>query len=1102
MAQGIAVVCQNCHYQNPPGANFCNNCGMRLAAPAEDERRLATVLFADIADFSLIAESLDLEQVTHLTNEVFSELRAVVQALDGAVDKYIGDAMMVLFGVPKAHEDDPARALRCALAMLDCIARYNEAHGDELPAPIALHISVNSGLVVAAPGDGERVTQGYSVLGDAVNVASQLERQAGRNEILVGDATHQLTQPLFDWIALGTVTIRGKSAGVPVYRLLRAHEEGESGRGLAGLYTPLIGRAKELAAATRAIQRVGEGHDAVIGIIGDVGMGKTRLLTEAFLRVRNATPSEGATRRKRYTGPLSLGPTTARLLIAEGRCLNYGLRSDYQPWQEIARELLDIGEGDSEQALAQLRTRLAEFGFDDKSSTFIQLGRLLGLVSEPGPSDPNIRTTEIATAFTNLFVSLVSKHSLVITLEDLHWADQPSLDLLTQVVSIVGGLPILFFMVSRPVGEAAEVINMLVRNNVSGQRIELQPLTDTEVTTLVCRLLAIKGLPASVSKLLSRAEGNPFYVEEIVRTLLERGNIVPGEDGWRIGDTATAEVPNTLQGIIGTRIDTLPAGPRRALRVASVLGRNFNVDELAALDRMAAQPANLQALVERGLLLPGAEGNYSFHHVLTQEVAYSTLLLERRKHYHHAAAEHCLSEPIPDPPHAIADLTTLLTAEYHYAMAGDYGEAYELLSRIVDGEENIAFFRRLFLWGELTTIVEVLSRLATTGALGCLDEIAQAEVLSNLGLAYAYMGNAAKATYYADMTIPLTQDAGISGLGVIYNRLGVIYAILGDLNRAVMYYEQALSASESEGDNTTAARSLNNLALAYLKLGKMRVAQEYSKRALEYSEQSGDLDNQGILLNNLGVLSVALGQLYRAIEYYKRALAISEQLNHQQERIVALNDLGATYLDIGDIDNARACHQLALQLSQEVSDVRGYTAALSLLGEDYTALNDYEVAMNYHKQAIEALNGLDDPLEKGEVLLGVAGTYLRMGEQDTSLSYYEEALDCFVSAEDLLHQASTLVSLAATYNTIADKDKAFNYAQRARDLAEQIEAPLILASAYHQLGEAQQALGDIAAARSSFVTAVELRTRYEDRRVAESKAALENLDKEESSSPV
>ncbi len=1085
--------CENCLSDNPITATFCSECGTRLIAPAEDERRLVSVLIADIADFSALTEQLELDQVTRLVNELFAELGEEVQTLDGTIDKYLGDAMMVLFGAPHAHEDDAARALRCALAMLERVASFSAAHGDELPAPLALHISVNSGLVVAGKIGAGKQELGYSVLGEAATLAAQLERMAGRNEILVGETTYQLTRPLFDWTAMGTMPIRGRSSEQPVYKLLGVYQAGGSGRGLPGRYSPLVGRNAELTILVDTIERVSDGRGGIVALFGEVGLGKSRLLSEAFTKVQQATQGLAGAQPLRFTAPLLLGTPTTPIMAAEGRCLNYGVRPDYQPWQDIIRELLDITtDGDSEQALGQLHASLGKLGFSADSTTATQLGRILGLVSEQG--DAATRTAEAATACANLFVELTKQQPLVIALEDLHWADQPSLDLLTQLAPLVAGLPILFILISRPLGEAAVLLRQLLATRTGAQSIELQPLTEEEVTALVCRVLEIKGLPDNISRLLRRAEGNPFFVEEIVRTLLDRGQIVAQGEGWRIGDASAAEVPNTLQGIIGARIDLLPAGPRRTLRVASVLGRRFNVKELAAIEPTATPSANLQALIERGLLLPNGDGDYSFHHVLTQEVAYSTLLLERRKRYHRAAAEYCAAQPIPDPPHAIADLNSLLNAEYHYAMAGEYQAAYELLNRMVDSDTGIDFYRRLWVWGELSMTTELLDRLATPSAFAALDLPAQAMILSNLARSYVYLGDTARALQCCEQVTPLLEGAYYPDLDTACNHIGVVYAISGDLQKAVTYYERALKIAEQYGNTVLAARSLNNLGLAYLKLGKMSLAQEYNKRALEYSEQSRDLYTQGILLSNLGILSVALGQLRAAIEYQKQALAIAEQFGDQPGQVSVLNDLGATYLDIGDSEQARACHSQALRIAEECGDTKGCASAFSLLGEDFTASGDYVQALEYHGQALNSIEGIEDLSEQGEILLAVGGTYLAMGDAQQALKYHEQAADCFDRAGDNLHKVIALNSLATGASLLNQPTVAFKYAISGLDLAQKMDAPLLMASAYHQLGKAQQALGDIATARASYEAAVELRTRYDDRRVVESHAALASLD--------
>ena len=1064
--------CLTCLTENPPGFKFCRQCGTPLTTPPEDERRLITVLFAEIAGFAAISEQLPPERAGELIDTTYSGLDLVVATYDGTIDKYMGDTVMVLFGAPRAHEDDPARALRCALGMLGWVADYNARNAHLLSRPLAMKIGVNTGLVVAGRFGADSLGRAYSVMGDAVNLAARLQGMAQRNEVLVGESSYQQARVQFVWHELGSTPVRGKAQAVSVYRLVAAEQETGTGRGLPGLYSSVIGRELETTALAEAVADLRGGRGRMVALFSEAGLGKSRLLDEA-------------------TAVAAIGDPAIPTLF--GRCLNYGAQREYQPWQDVIRRLLAISSSDG--ALAQFEAGATRLGLSEGQAAAIS--QMLGVAAEAGPRSPDEQATEDAAAVAALLRAATASRPLLVALEDLHWADQPTLAMLPLLLPQLAGLPLLFVCTSRPYGAAAERIRALA-TSLPMQSFDLQPLTDGEVDGLLCNLLATNALPAQVSAImLARAAGNPFYVEEFIRTLIERGWMIAEEGGWRfMAGEMMLEVPPTLQGMIAARIDSLPPGPRRALQVASVLGRSFQPDVLAALDEAAAQAHNLVLLVERAVLLPEDDGRYAFRHTLTQEVAYNTLLIERRRQYHAAAAKHYSAQPLLDPPRAVGDLEPLLEAAYHYSIAGEFQAAYELINRVVDSKEQMPFSRRMFLWGGAATMVEILNRLAAPNSLAAITAVAQAEVLSILGLAYYYLGNSTLAAHYSNLAVPIAEATNYSGLGSIYNRLGVIYATLGDLRKAVGYYEQALAAAERNEDVQIVARSLVNLGLAHLKLGEMRSAKEYTERALVYSEQSGDLDNQSALLNNLGVQNVALGYLQVAIGYHKRSVEIAEQVGNYVGKIEALNDIGVAYRDQGNIEDAIAVHQQALTAAESSSDSGIRVSVLTLLGTDYTAQGEYELALAYHRQALNTLDNIKDPFERGEILGGTGRTYLAMGDYKMAKNYHKQALQCFFQIGDLIRQASTMNSLAADYNSLGRPNAALGYAVNALQLAKKVEAPLVTASAHYELGLTQQSLGNLAAARSAYEASIALRTKYQDRRLKNSEAALASLTTE------
>lgn len=538
------------------------------AAPAfEGERKLVTIMFADISGFTALSEKMDPEQVRSLMNACFDHLVPTIGKYGGVVDKFIGDEIMALFGAPTAHENDAERALRAALEMADLLADFNHRHQTNL----GLHFGINTGTVIAG-GMGSQRQQQYSVIGDPVNLASRLEDASERGDIFVGTDTHRLTAPLFEFEALAPIHVKGKTEPVPAYRLLRAKAQPGRVRGLAGLESPMVGRSAELHSLLAISEAAAhQSCGSAVAILGEPGLGKTRLISE-------------------------WKAAAAQVRWAEGRCLSYGQGLAYHLLVDLLRSLAGVNatasEVETHQAIAALCQEL--FGVQ-ASETFPYLAHLLSLHLEGEALEcvrrlnPQALQEQYLAALSQTFNALAAHRPLGLILEDIHWADPSSTDLLIKLLALAGGTPLLFCFVTRPEQDAPgwQIITALREKytlpsgaSLGYKEITLAPLSDADSRQLVTNLLEIEALPDSVrSLILKKAEGNPFFVEEVVRMLIEHNSIVRQADGrWLAAKEIDAvEIPDTLQGLLLERIDRLPEEVRRTLRVASVIGRQFSV---------------------------------------------------------------------------------------------------------------------------------------------------------------------------------------------------------------------------------------------------------------------------------------------------------------------------------------------------------------------------------------------------------------------------------------------------------------------------------------------------------------------------------------------
>jgi class 3 adenylate cyclase len=559
------------------------------------QRKQATILFADLSGFTALSERLDPEEVRTLVNRYFESLTEVVRRYGGTVDKYMGDCLMTVFGAPKAHENDPERACRAALDMMG-VAKEISSDSELGLKSSALHISVNSGLVVAAPVGSAEASQ-YTVMGDAVNVASRLLHEAEEGEIVVGEPTWHQVSGLFDFGPRSERSVKGKSEKVGFYQLFRvATKPVVQGR---GLQLPMVGRRRELTMAESLLEEAVSGRGGFLYITGEAGIGKSRLVEEI----------ESSAKGRGFLAVSALAEVFESL-------------QPYDLWRqvlfslaEVAAETPDVDARKQIEAWIQRTPELenhkpallATCGFATKEFELV---------------DEESRKRSVSLAWKVLLQTLQDHQPVLLVLDDLQWADSASLVVLDAVAESVQGLRVLICGVARPEFK----LEWSTRSYV--QQIALRPLSSEESSSLVHEVTGERKLdPAQEKWVAERAEGNPFYVAELTRVVADRG---------------TTELPPTVQGIILQRVDRLEQEARQILEVASVIGREFPekvlraVADVKELETKLDELRQLEFFYEKQIV---PELQYIFKHYLTQEATYNSILVERRKQLHKQVGE-------------------------------------------------------------------------------------------------------------------------------------------------------------------------------------------------------------------------------------------------------------------------------------------------------------------------------------------------------------------------------------------------------------------------------------------------------------------------------
>ena len=624
--------CPTCGAEVPRGARFCPACGSALEdlepAPPGEDRRVVTILFADVTSSTSLGERLDPERLQEVLGTYFGAMREEIEAEGGTVEKFIGDAVMAAFGVPSAHEDDPSRALRAALRMRERLIEVNADLESRFGVALQIRTGVNTGEVLAAtnPRPGEPM-----VTGDAVNVAARLEQTADPGGIVVAERTARAARG-FRFRELGDQELRGKEQPIPAV-VLEERTPGAVERGVPGLHAPMVGRDRELELLRSLYQRSAEeGQPNLVTIYGDPGVGKSRLVAEFVAWAEGLDPA----------------PT-----IVRGRCLPYGDGVTYWPLAEILKGLAHIRDSDATEVALERVQRLgadlitADVATHPEKAT-AALAYSIG-VEDPafsfGSMEPREVSLKIHAAWRSLFSSLAARAPVVAVIDDIHWADQALLDLLEELAERVVG-PTFLICPARPELTERRPGWGGGKRNVSS--VGLDPLTASESDRLVGLLLSVADLPSSVhGRILERAEGNPFFLEEIVRHLIDEGVIVREGHRWRAASTiAEVQIPDTVQAVLAARIDLLDPVEKRALQRAAVVGRVFwpgPVGRLLNGDRDRLH-STLDRLEERELVLSrlsssiAGEPEFIFKHILTREVAYESLPRRERAGAHAAVA--------------------------------------------------------------------------------------------------------------------------------------------------------------------------------------------------------------------------------------------------------------------------------------------------------------------------------------------------------------------------------------------------------------------------------------------------------------------------------
>ena len=994
--------CRSCGTANLAAMVFCGGCGAKSQATRTEELRLVTALFADISGFTTLADSLDVESLHDVITPLVRGLTQIAERYEGFIEKFAGDALLVVYGAPVTHEDDAQRALLAALDMHAELPRLLAQIGPHA-AHLTIHVGVNTGRVIGRQAGSEQQSD-YAVLGDSVILAQRLESVCPAGETYVGPTTYELCKGEFAFEPVGELTLKGKLKPVSAFRLLGRRETALSAA------RPLLGRAAEVATLDAALDAASAGAGIAVLVSGEPGTGKSRLVAE----VR----AHAEARRMRWL---------------PARCLSYGASLPYWPFADLLRQALGLA---PDATAADIRSSVIEHLPPDCRPG---AGRLLGLVTEE--ADPQRARREVHESVTRWVAALAEERPVVLCVEDVHWMDHASRDLLGELLRTSRG-SVASVMTARPEG-VDEVAPLLA--DVDARRVELASLGAALVGDLAAAVLDGAVAPALAGLLTARTTGNPLFVEELARSLQESGALVPTRSGWDVkpGWDPSA-VPETVERVFATRLDALPVAAAGLLQVTSVVGRTVRLSLLAAVAGAEfGGLAPLNGLVVAGLLdevVEAGERAVTFHHALLHDVVYGRLLRKRRRELHRRVAD------VASRLYGEGDESVDLLARHLYlAEAGP--DAVDALLRA--GRRAARLYANDEAAVHLERAVEVLRGLPEKAdalpdvllELGEVQEVRgeydQAQVLyeqarRTTGDVRAWRGLAAVLRKRGDYpgALDLLDDA-LQSVGPTSAESGVLWLERGwSLSLAARYDEaaealqqglevvpapahalrgrllaQQAHVDERRGRHQAAIRSAEDaeremlegqdeqgqvmaarvLGGVLLNAGRVDEGAEALQRAVAGAERTGAIEELAGALLNLAIVEAERGDAHLAVEHDARAIDAFERIGHGSGRAVGYGNI-ATHLVLADrLDEAEHHCEAALAVARRIghaSTVADVTRTRSLLRRRQGRLAE-------------------------AVLLAeeAASLFLSIGELQDSRSCLEEALEIAVASGDAERQS-------------------------------------------------------------------------------------------------
>jgi class 3 adenylate cyclase/tetratricopeptide (TPR) repeat protein len=1009
----LELVCPHCKAPNPPQFKFCGECGHDLVKPKETkpldydqphsytpkhlaekilstrsaiegERKLVTILFADVANSTAMFENLDPEAVHEIMDGCFRLMMDEIHRYEGTINQFRGDGVMALFGAPIAHEDHAQRACHACLAIQKALVPYCDSLKNRHGIDFKMRIGLNSGpVVVGSIGDDLRMD--YTAQGDTANLASRMESNAQPGGVLASQHIYRQAKEFFEFELVGEIHVKGKEEPVEAYRLIKPTEvETRIGASAVKGLTRFVGREREIETLKEAYAKVQSGEGQVVGIVGEAGVGKSRLLLE----FRNTLPKD-------------------EYGYFEGRCLHYGGSMPYLPILDVTRSFIGVKEGEQEHVIRQkLKERI--LGLDQNLAHVIApYQELLSLKvddEEFAKLEPKQKREKTFEAIRDLLIRGSQNRPLVLVVEDLHWIDKTTEEFLGYMIGWLPKTRILLLLLYRPEYThqwgSKSYYSMIGVGHLS---------TSTSAELVAAILEGGDVVPELRELILNRAAGNPLFMEELTHTLLQNGSIQKKDDRFVLArDVSTDQVPDTIQGIIAARMDRLEESLKRIMQVAAVIGREFAFRILETITEMKEELksglVNLQGLefIYEKSLFPDLE--YIFRHALVQEVAYNSLLINRRKEIHEKIGKAIESLY----PQRLEEFCEMLA--YHYSKSGDFNKAYEYLK--CSGNKALRNDSAFEAWRFYREAMEVLSQLPPS------DENKREQIELALSMRTPQVRIGYSDDYFAMLQKAQTLAADLGDNKnklILTSILGHYHILKGDPELGWTYTESCVDHPEVIQDVQAMITIGYDLCAFCTMSGDWQRVLHVAPTIATFIERCGKQSEffsqpfspYAFVLGCWGVCSGGSGDFEHGERILEKALSFAMEMDHRATTGMIELLYGLLLAMKGDGKRALEHMQIANKYLEESQTFLWLNLATAWLGYAHCLVGEYEAAVEFTAKGLKKHTDIGIPFWRSACHWLCSLAHFEHGEMGEARTHAEQALQCSLENNERLGEGCT-----------------------------------------------------------------------------------------------